>query len=236
MSPDHKEQPWLAGLCDAAAYPEDPSAAGGIARVDTHISHVFLTGERVYKLRRPVKLPFLDFTEREERLADCLREVTLNRRLAPDVYLGIAPVRVDGHGVRVGAIREVASYDPLVVEHCVVMRRLRKGRDLRSLIERREVTTAHIDRIAARLAVFHRSGSLGTPAPFAADDWLARTTGPARENVAARRAPGRSCGPRRRRSECRIRRPRPARGRSDTDPPCPNTIPWAQRLAERCIR
>ncbi len=182
-----RDYPWLARLLDPAAYPTDPGAAGGIARVDTHISHVFLTAGRVYKLRRPVKLAFLDFSDPDERLADSVREIALNRRLAPDVYLGLAPVLVDGERVRVGAISESPSRDPLAAEHCVVMRRLAEGRDLRSLVERGAVTAPQIDRIAVRLAAFHREHSLGAPAPFASDEWLARTTGPARANVDALR-------------------------------------------------
>jgi aminoglycoside phosphotransferase family enzyme len=59
--------------------------------IQTHISHVFLVGERVYKLRKAVVMPFLDFGTRAARNADCGREVALNRRLAETVYLGVAP-------------------------------------------------------------------------------------------------------------------------------------------------
>lgn len=71
------------------AYPEDPSAGQGIEHRQTHISHVFLTKARVYKLRKAVRPGFLDFGRRDARNEDCLREVALNRRLASDV----APVR-----------------------------------------------------------------------------------------------------------------------------------------------
>lgn len=63
------------------------SAPDSDARVvTTHISHLFLVGDRAYKLKRPVKFAFLDFSTRELREATCHREVELNRRLAPDVY------------------------------------------------------------------------------------------------------------------------------------------------------
>ena len=90
----------LAALARSDAYPGDPSARE-IGHVQTHLSHVFLSGARVYKFRKPVDLGFVDFTARAERDADCLREVALNRRLAPDVYLGVAPLRLDGGRVRI---------------------------------------------------------------------------------------------------------------------------------------
>jgi len=188
MSAAAAEPSWLSDLADASAYPLDPSAGAGIERVDTHISHVFLTGSRAYKLRRPVCLPFLDFSDPAERLADCLREVALNRRLAPDVYLGIAPILTAGKttgAVRIGEVGEEPSDDGRAVEHCVVMRRLQAGRDLRSMIERGEASGAHVDRVAARLARFHAGHSLGTPAPYSPHDWLARSTAPARANFDA---------------------------------------------------
>ncbi len=180
------EPHWLDDLDRPPAYPHDASAQAGIRRLDTHISHVFLTGERAYKLRRPVRLAFLDFSDPAERLADCRREVALNRRLAPDVYLGLAPILVDGNRTAVvGPTMETPSGDPAVVEHCVVMRRLPAGRDLKGLLERGEAGPAHVDRVAARLAAFHAAHSLGRPAPVPPDEWLATTTAPARANFDA---------------------------------------------------
>lgn len=176
---------WLDDLAKAAAWPLDAGTAAGIRRVDTHISHVFLTSGRAYKIRRPVRLPFLDFSSADERLADCLREVTLNRRLAPDVYLGLAPILQDEDGVHVGPVGEKPVSNASVVEHAVVMRRLPEGRDLRSMLERGEAAPAHVDRVAARLASFHAAHSLGRPAPFASDQWLTRTTAPAMANTDA---------------------------------------------------
>src|SRR5262245_50269787 len=56
---------------------------------ETHISIVAKQGDRVYKLKKCVRLPFVDLSTRERRLEDCRREVDLNRRFAPDVYLGV---------------------------------------------------------------------------------------------------------------------------------------------------
>jgi uncharacterized protein len=62
------------------------------AIAETHVSVVAFVGDRAYKLKKPVAMGFLDFSTREEREAACHREVDLNRRLAPDVYLGVAHV------------------------------------------------------------------------------------------------------------------------------------------------
>ncbi|MBI5505574.1 MAG: AAA family ATPase [Deltaproteobacteria bacterium] len=175
----------LACLADASAYPLDPSSSAGIERIDTHISHVFLTGTRAYKFRRPVKLAFLDFSRADERARDCLRELVLNRRLSPDVYLGVAPLRRSAGRCCVGACADALSATPDVVEHCVVMRRLERGRDLHTLLAAGSIQARHIDAIAATMAVFHAAHGLGVPAPFPACDWLETTTGPARANFDA---------------------------------------------------
>jgi aminoglycoside phosphotransferase family enzyme len=62
------------------------------AVAETHISVIVFLGDRAYKVKKPVSLGFLDFSTREARLAACRSEVELNRRLAPDVYLGVADI------------------------------------------------------------------------------------------------------------------------------------------------
>src|SRR5918994_266539 len=68
------------------------SAAGWADVRETHIGVVFLLGERAFKMKKPVTTGFLDFATPQQRLAACRREVELNRRLAPDVYLGVSSV------------------------------------------------------------------------------------------------------------------------------------------------
>lgn len=60
--------------------------------VTTHISVVFLSGDKAFKLKRAVEFPFLDFRTLEARHEACLREVEINRRTAPKIYLGVVPV------------------------------------------------------------------------------------------------------------------------------------------------
>src|SRR3954451_5373852 len=108
----------LAHLIDAlrepAAYPYPVEA---VEVRQTHISAVFLAGPFVYKVKKPVAPGFLDFTTLEKRLHFCREEVRLNRRLAPDVYLGVVPVVRTPAGVRVEAAGEPAEW-------AVKMRRL----------------------------------------------------------------------------------------------------------------
>src|SRR3954452_24203199 len=76
-------------LTKPEAYPHGPDR---VEHLETHISHVFLAGSHVYKLKKPVKYDFLDFSTVRAREHACREEVRLNRRLAPDAYLGVVPV------------------------------------------------------------------------------------------------------------------------------------------------
>ena len=166
-----------AALARASAYPEDPGARTGVATLQTHISHLFLTAGRVYKLRKAVRPGFLDFGTRKARNADALREIELNRRLAPDVYLGLSPVWTDGGRALLGPVSAQLSAgrdDSDPPEHCVVMRRLPEGRDALSLLRGGLLLDRHMDEIARSLCRFHEQVRLGTPAPFSEEEWLGR--------------------------------------------------------------
>lgn len=97
---------------------------------ETHISWVFLAGPRAYKLKKPVLLPFLDYTSPARRHELCREEVRLNRRLAPSVYLGVRSVLRDGATVRLGE-----DGDPAAEDHVVEMRRFDEGRTLAAVLE-----------------------------------------------------------------------------------------------------
>jgi hypothetical protein len=174
----------IASLGEARAHPLDPTAAGGVRWIQTHISHVFLTPTRVYKLRKAVNLAFLDFSGRETRNADCLREIALNRRFSPDVYLGVAPILIRGGAVEIGPVGETLEPD---CDHVVVMRRLPDGRDALTLLERDALRAREVDAIADRIAAFHAAHGLGAPAPFASGAWRERIAAPMRANIAGLR-------------------------------------------------
>ncbi|RMG15557.1 MAG: hypothetical protein D6731_08120 [Planctomycetota bacterium] len=142
----------IAALASPEAYPHP---VGEVEVVQTHISVVFLTERFAYKLKKPVDLGFLDYSTSARRRRFCSAEVELNRRLAADVYLRVAPLargrdgrlRVDGEG--------------RPVDWLVVMRRLPDDRHAKALLERDELTADRIDRLAERLARFHREATRG---------------------------------------------------------------------------
>jgi uncharacterized protein len=121
---------------------------------ETHISWVILAGAYAYKLKKPVNLGFLDFSTPERRRADCVDEVRLNRRLAPDVYLGIVEV-VERDG------RYFVGGPGTPVEPAVWMRRLPDDGMLPNLLMRGAVDVALVRRIAHRLARFHATAATG---------------------------------------------------------------------------
>jgi aminoglycoside phosphotransferase family enzyme/predicted kinase len=116
--------------------------------VQTHISVVFLVGEFVYKIKKPVKLSFLDFSTLEQRRHFCDEEVRLNRRLAPDVYVDVVPVTADSSGIRF----EGAG---MTIEWAVKMRRLPNDATLEQRVLREEIDVVHIRALSRRLAEFH---------------------------------------------------------------------------------
>jgi hypothetical protein len=141
----------LERLADPATYPAPPARVG--VR-QTHISAVFLAGTVVYKVKKPVSLGFLDFSTLDRRRHFCEEEVRLNRRLAPDVYLGVVPVTVEG-----GRVRVEEPGEP--VEWAVKMVRLPDGASLLDRVRRGEVGVADMARLARFLAAFHRAAASG---------------------------------------------------------------------------
>ncbi len=138
----------VAFLRQPESYPEGPSA---IEVIETHMSWVFLTDRFVYKLKKPVRHAFLDFSSLAARRHDCEEELRLNRRLAPDVYLGIVALRRDA----AGAMR--FGDDGEVIEWLVRMRRLPAERMLDNLLLNQAVTEADIAKLARLLARFYRA-------------------------------------------------------------------------------
>ncbi|HET8682418.1 MAG TPA: AAA family ATPase [Micromonosporaceae bacterium] len=126
---------------------ESPSSRDPfVAVAETHAAVVFAVGDLAYKLKKPVNLGFLDFSTLSRRRAVCHDEVDLNRRLAPDVYLGVADV----HGP-----------DGAVCEHLVVMRRMPAGRRLATLVRSGAAVDDQVRRIARLLAAFHAAARRG---------------------------------------------------------------------------
>lgn len=139
----------VALLMDARTYPEPPPSR--IETVETHMSWVFLTDTRAYKLKKPVRYDFLDFSTLTARERNCREELRLNQALAPGVYLDVVPLAVD----TTGAVR--LERDGPVVEWLVKMRRLPADRMLDRLIRAGAVQRADVVRAAEWLAAFYRN-------------------------------------------------------------------------------
>ena len=112
------DEPTLADKVEFLSRPEAyPHAVPELIRRETHMSWVFLAGDKVYKLKKPVRFPYLDFSTLGRREAACRAEFSLNRRLAPDVYIGVTPLVVSPRGLSLGGAGSI-------VDWLVVMRRL----------------------------------------------------------------------------------------------------------------
>lgn len=153
----------LAALAHPACYAHHPAS---VEVMQTHISAVFLAGEQVYKLKKPVTFSFLDYSTLALRQHYCEEEVRLNHRLAPTVYLGVVPVLRTSEGYRV---REAANMqDTTVVDYLVRMRRLPPERTLAALIANSQVTTFGIHTLAKRLVHFHNTAATAGAATYGA--------------------------------------------------------------------
>lgn len=134
--------------------------AGEVVRCDTHLSVVFLAGDRAYKVKRELVLPFVDHRTAAARHRSCASEVRRNAALAPDVYLGVRTVVPTEAGGYVLA----DEADPAAVEYVVVMRRFHRQATLAGRLAAGDVADGDIDRLAALLAEYHR-GARAVPAP-----------------------------------------------------------------------
>ena len=125
--------------------------AGRVELRETHISWVFMAGDTVLKVKKPLALPFVDYSTLERRRRFCHEEVRLNRRLAPSVYRGVrALVAAAGGGLRLAD-----EDDPAAVEYAVEMRRFDEDATLAARLERGEVSFERLAEIGARIARFH---------------------------------------------------------------------------------
>jgi uncharacterized protein len=159
--------PLVDAMGDPEFYPDRP------ARVEvrqTHISWVFLAGDYAYKLKKPVRFEFLDYSTRERRRFLCCEELRLNRRLAPAVYLAVLPALRTDRGFELG---DETSVGVEVEDHVVKMRRLPDERMLDRLLRDGSAGAAELAAIAEKLAAFHAACSAshgeryGSPAEIA---------------------------------------------------------------------
>jgi hypothetical protein len=138
-------------LLDPAVYPHP---ADDIRLVQTHISYVLLAGDSVYKFKKPVNFGFLDFSTLEKRHFCCEQELLLNRRLCPEIYLGLVTVTREGGAYHLNGRGEI-------VEYGVRMARMPEERMMGRVIAAGELTRAHLDALVAVLVPFYEKSEHG---------------------------------------------------------------------------
>jgi aminoglycoside phosphotransferase family enzyme/predicted kinase len=135
-------------LLDASAFPHRPER---VELRETHISWVFLAGSKVYKVKKPVHYPFVDYSTPALRRAACRAEVELNRRFAPGLYRGVvALVRTPEGGLTVRP-----EYDPGAVDYAVVMGRYDEAQTLDARLARGAAQDADLEAVGAAVAQLH---------------------------------------------------------------------------------
>jgi aminoglycoside phosphotransferase family enzyme/predicted kinase len=127
-------------------YPHRPEK---VDLIKTHISLVFLAGDLVYKVKKPLSFGFLDFTTLAARKHYCTEEVRLNRRLAADFYLAVAPIHEDAQG------RLTLAPEGRIVEYAVLMRKLPQERMLKTLLAQGLAQEELFEALGMKIAAFH---------------------------------------------------------------------------------
>ena len=133
-------------------YPHQPQT---VELVQTHISFVFIAGDYVYKVKKPVNFGFLDFTTLEKRKFYCEEELRLNRRLASSIYLDVVPITCDDRGTVSPGGRGA------IVDYAVRMRKLPLDKMLKVLLARGEAEPGIMDKVAEKISRFHTEAATG---------------------------------------------------------------------------
>lgn len=132
-------------LLNPEIYPDHPKA---IKFIETHISLLFLTGNHVYKVKKPVDFGFLDFTTLEKRMYFCEQEVILNKRLSPDIYLGVVKITHDQDRILFDGKGEV-------LEYAVKMKQIQEEFLMDKLLEKNKVTPKMVEAVSEKLVHFY---------------------------------------------------------------------------------
>lgn len=147
----------LTALLQPAAYPH---AVRAVQLVETHISWVLLTGEFAYKIKKPVHFPFVDLRSAERRAHFCAEELRLNHRFAPQLYLRVCAVTLEGGRARIDGCGEV-------IDHAVCMHQFGAADELAALLASGELAPPALAAFGRELARLHE----GLPCPDAGEPW-----------------------------------------------------------------
>jgi hypothetical protein len=123
--------------------------------IETHISYVFIAGDLVYKVKKPVKFDFLDFTTLEKRKFYCEEELRLNKRLAPDTYLDVLAISLDARG------NITLNKGVEIIDYAVLMKKLPVEKMLKTLFLQGLANEKTMDNLANKIASFHQEAQTG---------------------------------------------------------------------------
>jgi len=140
-----KQPALVQALLKPETYPHHPQK---VELVQTQMSFIFLTGDYVYKVKKPVDLGYLDYTTLEKRSFFCRQEIELNKRLCPDAYLEVVPIVSRQGQIHLGGEGEI-------IEYAVKMKQLPADRMMDKLLPQGLVTGQMMVRVAEKLAAFH---------------------------------------------------------------------------------
>ena len=140
------KDPLIRALCDPEVYDHDVAS---VRVIETHISWVLLTGSYTYKIKKPVRLPFVDFSTFRRRRTFCEEELRLNKRLAPDLYLDVVPTG--------GTIANPIIGAHPAIEYAVKLREFPAGAQLDERLVASEVAVGDIRELAETIDNFHGS-------------------------------------------------------------------------------
>lgn len=149
-------------LTEAFRAPCGSVSPSSVSLRETNLSQVFVTGDRAYKLKKPVRLPFLDYSTPDRRREMCSEEVRLNRRLAPAIYLGVRALVRHQDGIRLEDVRDERAFD-----YVVEMRRFRDESTLAEVLKRGE--DDRIGEVARLLQRFHAQAEECRPVDVVAE-------------------------------------------------------------------
>ena len=139
----------LADKVEFLGRPQSYGGCSGVRRIETHMSWLFILNDLVYKLKKPVRFPYLDFSTLAKREAACRAEAALNRALAPGVYLGVTPLTEGPRGIDIGG-------EGRTIEWLVIMRRLDVTRGLDRRLVEDPPSPGELNGLTAELAHFYR--------------------------------------------------------------------------------
>lgn len=135
----------IRALLKPEAYDEK---VGKIKLLQTHISWVFLTGKFVYKIKKPVNFGFLDFSTLAKRKFYCNRELEINKKFSPDIYLAVLPIIQSNGKIKIGGKGKV-------IEYVLKMKELPQTAIMSKLLEKNKIDKKIIDLIAKQVANYH---------------------------------------------------------------------------------